>query len=342
MPYHADEPTVRMAREPTLVTSFTEFERAFGGLDRSAAQPDLPRPRRPGLLRQRRSPALRLAGLPVPTDAGSRRRRPRRRTSPARHPRRRQPAPAAADVAGPLARGRGLADQGARSGFRRSKNILVGAAADRASCPAPPSRLAPHGAHGSVPGDADTTDRSPTNVRIVDPAPTGSSGYADGAGRRRRRRPPDRRRSTSRSTSRSQLGDDRVDVYTGLELGTRAPPRRSARCCRRTTRPTSLPGLAGQARPAAGSRRHRRRAYSQRSLTPCWPAGAGYLDRRHATATRSPRQRSRASRPTRTTPERAPPGWTRSARSTTSRSSPCPDTVELRTTWTTEGGRRRT
>ena len=54
-----------MVDKPVLVTSFTEFERAYGGLEDVGDDRQLPGLRRPGVLRQRRPPALRQPGVLV-------------------------------------------------------------------------------------------------------------------------------------------------------------------------------------------------------------------------------------------------------------------------------------
>ena len=121
VPYQLDTPTVTMVHKPTLVTSFTEFERAFGSLEDVGTGNDTRNYLAYAaqvVLRQRRPPALRVPGLPVHQDTTA----PSSRTTDfAKLDTRAAPA-----VATWRARWPGLAGQtiSVKVTFQRSKNIL--------------------------------------------------------------------------------------------------------------------------------------------------------------------------------------------------------------------------
>ena len=282
-----------MVPQPALVTSFTEFERAFGGLDDVGGLGDthqLPGLRRPGVLRQRRPPAVRRAGVPVHP---GRRRRDRRRGQ-LRLDAGRRPRPSATW----RARWPGVAGNqiSVRVGFQRSKNVLVRRqlrAAGVGSARAPPSSCSPTGPScPRTPGA-----RRSANVRIVARDAAGVSATAtppdgvDPVGRRRHRgglphHPPRDRR----------LGD-RQPTSTPAWSSIRATRGRSPGCCRPGTRPTSsawsgsirqrgprrrpptLLGRAARRQTAADDVPHRRRR------------GAGPDARGHRRRGRRPRRR---------------------------------------------------
>ena len=106
VPYHITLPNreLFMVPSPTLVTSFTEFERAFGGLGPVGTASDdhqLPGVRGARVLRQRRPPAVRRPCLPVHAGTRRQRHRPRAELRVPAGRCRRQPG---GDLAGPLAR----------------------------------------------------------------------------------------------------------------------------------------------------------------------------------------------------------------------------------------------
>ena len=226
--------------------------------------------------------------------------------------------------------GAAAAEISVRSRFRRSKNML--------SCGRPAagrrSRVRPPAQRSSWLADADGARHA---APAASPATSASSAGDDRPARSATRaagtvdRPPVAATTAAFHLTLSSHRRAGATASTSTPGWSSTARSTSAvdlhRCCRPRTRPTSSPGLArrGPTRPAP---RPPRRS--------CWPAllSAGQRrslpDRRQPTATScTPRRSLGGDRPTRTTPPSRPPGWPRSARSTTSRSSPARTPCDL-------------
>ena len=173
--YQLATPQVTMIPKPMLVTSYTEFERAFGSLDDVGTGTDTRNYLGlcgTGILRQRRPPAVRVAGVPV-------------------HHRRPNGIDLDANFA-KLALDNGVATWRARwpgaaghtisvtVGFQRSKNILVTANGNstlKGVSPGAAVEIVPD--RTNIPKD----NVPPANIRIVDAGPNRVLGYRkDGGG----------------------------------------------------------------------------------------------------------------------------------------------------------------
>ena len=264
-----------MVDKPVLVTSFTEFERAFGGLeDVGRRRLELPRLRGPGVLRQRRSPALRLPGLPVVTkDDGAGHQVTDVDANFAKLTAAAVVAARHGHLAGPLARGGGQDASACRSASGAARTGWSARESARGWPRAPRWRSSP------------TRRRSPVGHRPADEAGPGQRPD------RGQRAPGDtlaaaqgRRHHGGRCPPRKALchitldvtvghGHDRADTYTGLELGRRQCTRaRCARCCGRAADRPAQPGLARPGPAAAGRQPHPVRHRVRAARTPCSPS----------------------------------------------------------------------